>query len=201
MFRIFCGPLAIFGKGNLRKPEDFRGIPMFLSWAQKGGEELQPSELTKASIKPRGRAYGDLYKVSGFGLSLWKSNATLSLNLSFVHLIQPPATLIQAMCGFTFVVCMYQVILFDLFGQHCLRMRLLSDSTLWVMRKCVYRWKVAVLHVNYLILMEPQEKLFPHRNLFPMNQSARRQKKTMSGIGGGLRVWPETADRTNLSWL
>eukprot|EP00434_Breviolum_minutum_P024618 symbB.v1.2.021739.t1/scaffold1896.1/size96813/10 len=30
---------------------------------------------------------------------------------------------LAAMCGFTFVVCMYQVILFDLFGQHCLRMR------------------------------------------------------------------------------
>ncbi|CAE7661873.1 unnamed protein product [Symbiodinium pilosum] len=28
-----------------------------------------------------------------------------------------------AVCGFTFVVCMYQVILFDLFGQHCSRMR------------------------------------------------------------------------------
>ncbi|CAJ1376928.1 unnamed protein product, partial [Effrenium voratum] len=27
-----------------------------------------------------------------------------------------------AVCGFTFVVCMYQVILFDLFGQHCSRM-------------------------------------------------------------------------------
>lgn len=30
---------------------------------------------------------------------------------------------LAAMCGFTFVVCMYQVILFDLFGQHCSRMR------------------------------------------------------------------------------
>lgn len=30
---------------------------------------------------------------------------------------------LAAMCGFTFVVCMYQVILFDLFGQHCTRMR------------------------------------------------------------------------------
>eukprot|EP00438_Fugacium_kawagutii_P035418 Skav202008 [mRNA] locus=scaffold1829:92889:103669:- [translate_table: standard] len=32
------------------------------------------------------------------------------------------ACISEAMCGFTFVVCMYQVILFDLFGQHCTRM-------------------------------------------------------------------------------
>ncbi len=66
----FLQSLGHFWKGNLRTPEDTSRIPMFLSWVQKGGEELRPSELTKASVRPRGRAYGALYKVSGFGLSL-----------------------------------------------------------------------------------------------------------------------------------
>ena len=33
------------------------------------------------------------------------------------------------MCGLTFVACMYQVILFDLFGQHCSRMRHLAANS------------------------------------------------------------------------
>ena len=40
----------------------------------------------------------------------------------------------EAMCGFTFVVCMYQVILFDLFGQHCSRMRGLAQFICGPMR-------------------------------------------------------------------